>query len=380
MKPIIIIGSGLAGYNVAREFRKYDKDTPITIITRDGGAFYSKPQLSVALAYHKTADDLAAMTSDKMEKTLNATIVTHCELTKILPKENAIVCGEERFEYQSLVLALGADTPVPNIEGNGAKDIWQINDVYEYGKFRRALEGKKRVAVLGSGLVGSEFTNDFVKAGFDVHTVEMAAYPLSLLIPEKVGKKLVKHLEDHGVQWHLNCVATRIDKTVQGYRIHLSDDTMFEADIVLSAIGLRPRVALAAEASIATGRGIIVNRFLQTNIDNIYALGDCAEVEGLVLPYVAPMLESAKALAKTLSGEKTQVRFPAMPVVIKTTLYSICACQKPGELSGEWTFEVNDGAVKGYRRNQENQLLGFVLTQEAVKERMSLQSQCQDWL
>lgn len=95
------------------------------------------------------------------------------------------------------------------------------------------------------------------------------------------------------------------------------------ADIVLSAIGLQPNISLAQSANIQTSRGVITNSLLETNQADIYAIGDCAEVNGTLLPYVMPIMQQARALAKTLSGQQTNVHYPAMPVAVKLRLHRL---------------------------------------------------------
>jgi rubredoxin-NAD+ reductase len=132
---------------------------------------------------------------------------------------------------------------------------------------------------------------------------------------------------------------------------------------------------LAKTAGIITQRGIVVNRYLETSVKEIYALGDCAEVEGHVLPYITPLLNCARALAKTLAGVNTAVDYPAMPVVVKTPAHPLVICPPPRGMPGAWSIENNDNNVKALFYDEKNQIQGFVLTNEAVKERMALAKQ-----
>ena len=111
----------------------------------------------------------------------------------------------------------------------------------------------------------------------------------------------------------------------------LSDHRVLSVDAVLSSVGLRPRTGLAERAGIAVKRGIVVDRYLATNAPDVYALGDCAEVEGLVLPFVMPIMHAARALAKTLCGEPTRLTYPAMPIVVKTTAYPVVVAPPAAE-------------------------------------------------
>jgi rubredoxin-NAD+ reductase len=165
----------------------------------------------------------------------------------------------------------------------------------------------------------------------------------------------------------------RIDKDKDRYTLTLSNGNFLETDVVLSAIGLRPHIALAKDAGLRVDRGIIVNKFLATSAASIYALGDCAEVCGTVLQYVAPLLACSRALAKTLAGEPTEVVYPAMPVVLKTPSCPLVVSPPPQDIEGQWQMsgEAMNRCALFYDNQQ--QLRGFALTGTMVKERANLQ-------
>ena len=118
---MVIVGSGLAGYTVAREFRKLDAETPIQIISADHGGFYSKPMLSNALATGKTPISILNANAEKMAEQLKMTIRAHSRVTAIEPtSKNVTLQGGEKLFYRQLILALGADPIRLPLEGDGA--------------------------------------------------------------------------------------------------------------------------------------------------------------------------------------------------------------------------------------------------------------------
>lgn len=373
--PIIIIGTGLAGYQLARDIRKINQQIPLTLITADDGRSYPKPQLSTALTQGKTSNSLATATAETMASQLNATIITHTVVDAIDPNTKTLRLHHETLHYDKLVLACGADVIKAPIEGNAIDAILSVNHLHHYAAFETLIKNKKKIAILGAGLIGCEFANDLSNANYEVHIIAPCNAPLDLLIPESIGKLLQIALADQGVQFHLPSIATQMNKTEKGYELLLSDGKKLEVDVVLSAIGLKPHLSLAETAGIKTQRGIVVNRYLETSIEDIYALGDCAEVEGHVLPYIAPILQCSKSLAKTLNGERTAVDYPAMPVVVKTPAHPIVVCPPPKNMKGQWKIETEHNSTKALFFNEANQLVGFVLTQEAIKERAALAKQ-----
>ncbi|MES2203731.1 MAG: FAD-dependent oxidoreductase [Pseudomonadota bacterium] len=380
MNPIIIIGSGLAGYNLAREIRQHDTHIPLLMITQDAGAFYSKPMLSAALSMNKTPESIMAMSAEKMAAQYNMQILTNTSVEKIIPEENRVATKNETLEYSALIFCTGADTHIPTLHGDAQTDILQVNDVYQYQTFREKIADKKSITLLGAGLVGCEFANDLTQAGYEVHIVDPALSPIASLLPERVGHELKHALTQQGAQWHLGHIAKSIDHHHSQYQITLEDNTTFLTDIVFSAIGLKPRLDLAKQTHIHTHRGIVVDQYLRTSVGNIYALGDCAEINHWILPYIAPIMQAAKALAKTLTGTETALSLPAMAVVIKTSCYPLVVCKPPFAIEAEWTFEDSEGILRGHLNDSTGKSHGFILTKEATKERMSLVNLIDRWL
>lgn len=339
--PVMIIGTGLAGYTVARELRKLDRDVPIVLITRDDGCFYSKPTLSNALAMKKQPAALVSFDACAMATQLGATVRMYSHVERILPQTHEVVVNGEHLRYRSLVLAMGADARRPGVTGSGAADILSINDLSDYARFRHVLEGCKSVAILGAGLIGCEFANDLVAAGYVVSLIDPAATPLSRLLPEKLGNAFAKELLASGIHFYPGSNVAAMERSVTGYRLHLSDDAHIDADIVISAIGLAPRTALASAAGIQIDQGIRTDAWCRTSVENIFALGDCAAIDGKVQPYVLPIMHAARALARTLFGEPTRVQFPIMPITVKTP--AIPAVIVPSGGTGEWHVEEATG-------------------------------------
>jgi rubredoxin-NAD+ reductase len=375
MHPIIIIGSGLAGYTLARELRKLDKDAPLVIITADDGCFYSKPMLSNAFASGKTAEQLAMNSAEQMAAQLNATILSSKRVSAVDTAQHTIVWDGEALQYSKLVLALGADPIRAELKGDAADQVLSVNDLQDYARFRRALTGAKNVAIIGTGLIGCEFANDLVTGGYHVDVIDPGALPLRRLLPQTVSEAMRDGLSNIGVTWHFGKGAVAVNRAGQGYDIELSDGGMLNADVILSAIGLRPRTSLAQADGIKVNRGIVTDRMLKTSAEDVYALGDCAEVEGLVLPFVMPIMHAARAMAKTLSGQTTQVVYPAMPVVIKTPACPVVVSPPSANTPCEWQVTKTEEGVKALCQDATGKLAGFALAGTATTEKMALTAQ-----
>lgn len=362
MSALVIIGTGLAAYNLAKEFRKLDSERALILITQDDGRNYSKPMLSTGFGKNKTADELAMNAVAQMREQLKADIRTGVRVNAIDRVAKTVQVEGELIAYGDLVLAVGADVFRPALGGDGVERVYSVNDLQDYARFREVLAGKKKVVIIGGGLIGCEFANDLSVGGFQVDVVEPVGRVLPSLLPEPASAAVAAGLASLGVQFHFGHSVKGVWESGAGVEVELSNGERIAGDVVLSAIGLRPRTSLAEAAGLEVGRGIRVDRFLRTNDAHIYALGDAAEVEGKVLLYVLPLMAAARALAKTLAGSDTAVQYPAMPVQIKTPVCPVVVAPVAPGTDGQWQIEAEGQDVKALFKAPDGQLLGFALT------------------
>lgn len=385
MHPIVIIGSGMAGYTLAREYRKLNPEQELVMICADDAINYAKPTLSNALVGKKAPEQIALGDAEKMRTQLKMTIKPHTWVKNIDVAAHTLTLesnGETSQQvYSKLVLAVGANPIRLAIAGDGADDIYVVNNLNDYKSFREHLDQRpdKRVLILGAGLIGCEFANDLQNTAHGVTVVDLAPQPLGRLLPKHTAEAFRQNLEEVGIKF---CLGTTVDKVniipatsagADDYEVTLANGQRFVVDVVLSAIGLQPNLALAKDADIHTNKGIITNTLLETNQPDIYAIGDCAEVNGTLLPFVMPIMQQARALAKTLAGEATCVHYPAMPVAVKTPAAPLTVLPAPVDVEVTWETEEFDDGMLAKAVDAENTLRGFVLLgATAGKQRLTL--------
>ncbi|MFZ5561636.1 MAG: NAD(P)/FAD-dependent oxidoreductase [Pseudomonadota bacterium] len=362
MNPLVIVGTGLAGYNLAREFRKLNSGRPLLLITADDGRNYSKPMLSTGFTKGKGADELALNSVAQMREQLKAEIRTGVRVNAIDRVAKTLQVEGEIIPYGDLVLALGADVFRPALGGDASEHVHSVNDLQDYARFRGLVAGKQKVVIIGGGLIGCEFANDLANGGYRVDVVEPVGRVLPSLLPERASEAVASGLAALGVTFHFGHSVKGVWEEGDGVAVELSNGERLAGDVVLSAIGLRPRTQLALEAGIKVERGIVVDRFLRTSDPHIYALGDAAEVDGKVLLYVLPLMACARALAKTLAGDATQVQYPAMPVQVKTPACPVVVSPVVPGTPGAWEVEADGNDVKAVFKSPEGLVLGFALT------------------
>lgn len=369
--PVVVVGAGLAGYTLIKELRKLAPDLPITLVTADSGDVYAKPMLSNALAQGHSPQGLVQIDARAQADQLNIRLIPHCRVRAIHRAAKHLDTDTGPLPYGRLVLATGGLARRPDCPGASA--VQSVNHLEDYTRFRSRLLPGAHVCILGAGLVGCEFANDLIASGHRVTVIEAGPQPLARLLPAALASRLIDILAAQGVTWRLASSVVHMNETSDGFLAELSSGERITADLFLSAIGLVPETGLARDAGLGVGRGIVVNALLTTDDPDIHALGDCAEVCGLTLPYVLPLMHQARTLAATLTGAPTPLCLPAIPVVVKTPACPLVACPPTGDAAGHWFKDRHDatGAVYHYLGTS-GELRGFALAGDACGNRRQL--------
>ena len=389
--PLVVIGAGLAGWTTVRELRKLDATRPITLITADSGDFYAKPTLSNALAQQRTPEQLVTTPAATLAQTLGVTLLAHTRVERVDTTHFTVsFTGHDvptTLPYRALVLATGAQAIRVPLQGDAVSQVLSVNSLQDYSVFHARLTGvsssennskpkRPSILIMGAGLIGCEFANDLASAGYRVRVVDPAARALAALLPEDTSAQLQTALQDLGIRFDLGQTVIAVNRSESpsgaALRVTLSGGESVDADVVLSAIGLHADTALAQAAGIACERGIVVDAQLQTSAPGVYALGDSAQYQAAgkrTLPYVMPIMNAARALAATLAGQPTEVKFPLMPVAVKTPALPLTIAPPLPGTSGGW--QASD-AGEWHWRDDASTLRGFTLAGAATPRRAKL--------
>ncbi|POU03849.1 NADH:flavorubredoxin reductase NorW [Escherichia sp. ESNIH1] len=370
---IVIIGSGFAARQLVKNIRKLDANVPLTLIAADSIDEYNKPDLSHVISQSQRADDLTRQTAGEFAEQFNLRLSPWTWVTDIDAAAHVVKAGERSWPYDKLVLATGASAFVPPVEGREL--MLTLNSQQEYRACETALRDAQRVMIVGSGLIGTELAMDFCRAGKAVTLIDQAASILPTLMPPEVSSRLQHRLTDMGVQLLLKSQLQRLEKTAGGIRVQLDRSRSVEVDAVVAATGLRAETALAQRAGAATHRGVKVDSYLQTTQPDIYALGDCAEINDSVLPFLQPIQLSAMYLAKNLLGARVPLKLPAMLVKVKTPELPLQLAGESGRRDLRWQMETSAAGMVAQGFNEEGQLCAFAISEDRMKEAFTLLKQ-----
>ncbi|QOL13548.1 NADH:flavorubredoxin reductase NorW [Dickeya dianthicola] len=375
---IIVIGAGFAARQLIKNLRKQDSQRPVRLITADSGDEYNKPELSHVLSQHRHADDLTRMSAAQFAEEQRITLLPHTPVTGIDAGRRQVICDTRRYDYHTLVLATGASAVIPPVPGH--EWMLTLNSQQEYRQAETRLTQATRILILGAGLIGSELAMDMAQAGKQVTLVDRASHLLSALLPVDISARLQAALLQQGVALMLNNQLRQLEKTDAGLKVTLLSGRTLEVDEVISAVGLHANTSLAAAAGLAVNRGIVTDSQLRTSDPHIYALGDCAEINGKLLPFLQPIQLTASIAANSISGNTADNRvrdgngslaLPAMLIKVKTPLF-------PLQLAGDtqnpelvWHIIADHGGIvaKGMAGEQ---LRGFVVGGDRMKDAFAL--------
>lgn len=374
--PVVIIGSGFAAYQLIKNIRRQDKELPILVITADNGDEYNKPDLSHVFSKGQDADALILLSAADFSAQQQVEIVTNTRVDSIDTKTQSVDAGGQSYHYAKLVFATGASAFVPPIKGGGQASVITLNSLSEYRASQAAIGCAARILLMGGGLIGTELAMDLQASGKEVIVVEPNSRLLANVTPDFVALKLERTLLDAGMALELNDYVSLIEPAItatnaQAYKVTTHKGRVFTVDRVISAAGLRANTQLAQQAGLAVNQGIVVDSQLKTSAENVYALGDCAEINGKVMAYLQPIILSANALAKELLGQPSQLTFPPMMVKVKTPAYPI---QIGGsfDTASFWKVNFAKQGVVAEAYDELNNMSGFVVTDESAKQSFSL--------
>ena len=369
--PIIIIGSGFGAYQLIKTIRRTDQNIAISVFTLDAGDDYNKPDLSHVFTNQQSSDDLIRMSGEAFAVEYNISLHAFTEVDAIACDKQEIIVKGVTYPYAKLVLATGAKTFIPSMLGDAADNIITLNSLSEFEAAYPQLQQAQRVLVIGGGLIGTEIAMDLVSSSKNVLVVDPSKTVMANMLPDLIANQLRDKMVELGVDFKFGQTITSLEYIETGICATLSSGEKHIIDCVISAAGLKANTSLAVASGLTVKNGVVVNQQLQTSAKHVYALGDCAEINGKVMSYLQPIMLSANALAKTLLGEPTGLKLPAMLVKVKTP-------HMPIQLGGNtvngvtsWQLDIDPQGCSAKAYDEGKNMIGFIVTEGHMKDAFS---------
>ncbi|XXN66124.1 NADH:flavorubredoxin reductase NorW (plasmid) [Enterobacter ludwigii] len=367
---IVIVGSGFAARQLVKNIRHLDKHVPIRIIAADSCDEYNKPELSHVFSMGYRAEALTRQTAAEWAENQNIMLHPFTTVSRIDTAAKVIRTPAGDYVYGKLVLATGAEAIVPAIEGSDL--IFTLNSQQEYRRYDNALIDAHRILMVGGGLIGTELAMDFNRAGKAVTVIDRSNGLLSALLPLEISARLQNRLMNNGVEFLFRHELTKISRHDDLLEATFSNGQRRIFNAVVCAIGLRPNLTLAQSAGIETRRGIVVDDTLVTSATDVYALGDCAEIQGKLMPYLQPATLAAMTLAKNLIGHDAKLMLPAMLIKVKTPDMPLHLAGDPANAAYHWDMALSPSGIIAQGRDEDGALRAFVVSEEHMKLAFSM--------
>jgi nitrite reductase (NADH) large subunit len=372
-RTLVVVGNGMVGHRFVEAV--VDRGLPTTwdvvVFGAEQYAAYDRVALS-SYAEGRSASDLSLVREGTYD---NVRLLLGERIVAIEPTERRVVSGSgAALEYDALVLATGSTPFVPPVPGRDHANCFVYRTFDDLDAIRAAARGARTGTVIGGGLLGLEAANALKILGLNVHVVELAPRLMPLQVDDGGGAVLRRRVEALGIGVHTDVCVERIEADADG-RVNgvvFSDGTAPETDVVVFSAGIRPDDVLAREAGLAIGArgGVAVDNRCAAGVDGIFAIGECAAVEGRVYGLVGPGYTMAEVVADQLCGGDATFTAPDTSTKLKLLGVDVASfgdafATTPGSLELVYADHVNGVYKKLVVSDDARRLLGGVLVGDA---------------
>jgi nitrite reductase (NADH) large subunit len=363
-EPLVVVGNGMATARLVDELAKVALGRyAIAVIGDEPRLAYNRVLLSSVLAGETASHDIELRPASWW-RDRGVTLKYGCRATEIdVGRRELKIANDESVSFSRLVLATGSTPLRLNVPGSDLAGVHTFRDSRDVDLLLTLAAQKKRVVVVGGGLLGLEAAYGLAKAGAPVTLLHLMDRLMERQLDAPAADLLKTLVERKGIKILLNASTARLHGTTRVEGIELTDGRRIDADAVIFAAGIRPNVGLAKDAGIAVGRGIMVNDHLQTALPEIFALGECAEHRGICYGLVEPAYEQARVLAQHLAGKTAAYGGSVVATNLKVSGVSVFSAGDFVGTEGSETILLSDVRHGTYKKLviSEGRLAGAVL-------------------
>jgi nitrite reductase (NADH) large subunit len=363
-EPLVVVGNGMATARLVDELARVALGRyAIAVIGDEPRLAYNRVLLSSVLAGETASHDIELRPASWW-RDRGVTLKYGCRATEIdVGRHELKIANEESVSFSRLVLATGSTPLRLNVPGSDLVGVHTFRDSRDVDLLLTLAAQKKRVVVVGGGLLGLEAAYGLAKAGAPVTLIHLMDRLMERQLDAPAADLLKTLVERKGIKVLLNANTARLHGEMRVDGVELTDGRRIDADAVIFAAGIRPNIGLAKDAGIAVGRGIMVDDHLQTATPEIFALGECAEHRGICYGLVEPAYEQARILAQHLAGKTAAYGGSVVATNLKVSGVSVFSAGDFIGAEGSETILLSDVRHGTYKKLviSEGRLAGAVL-------------------
>ncbi|MGV7115493.1 FAD-dependent oxidoreductase [Paenibacillus kyungheensis] len=351
-QQLVVIGNGMAGVRCVEEIVKLAPDTfEITIFGTEKHPNYNRILLSKMLQGEHTFEHIILHDWSWYEQQ-QIQLYTTETVTHVDPDTRTLTTASGlQHTYDILIFATGSVPFIPPIQGADKKGVISFRTVEDCEQMKRYAQHYQQAAVIGGGLLGLEAARGLLHLGMDTHVIHNAPYLMNRQLDLLSAQLLQQELEQQGMTFHLNENTTRITGATRAQGLRFASGAKLAVDLVVFAVGIRPHIRLAEYAGLHVQRGIVVNDYMQTSIEGIYAVGECAEHQGITYGLVAPLYEQGKVLAQHLCQQNPLPYQGSIPYSqLKISGVSVFSVGDTNASDCQQIVQQYDGVRKTYKK------------------------------
>ena len=318
-RKLVVVGAGMASGHMLEHLLKVPDAYDVTLFGAEPRGNYNRIMLSPVLAGETTYDEIVTHDSD-WYATNGITCRFGETVTKINRATRTVYSRSGETPYDKLVLATGSAPFIIPVVGKELQGVLSFRDLDDVNAMLAVAERPgAQVVVLGGGLLGLEAAAGLQARGMQVVLLHLMGHLMERQLDPAAGLLLQKELEGRGITVHCRAHTTAILGHKRAEAVLLNDGTIYPADLVVMATGIRPETRVATDAGLHVERGIVVDEQMQTSDHDILAVGECVEHAGVCYGLVDPIYNMAAVAARTLLGEQSSFRSVEIGTHLKVT-------------------------------------------------------------
>jgi nitrite reductase (NADH) large subunit len=387
----LIIGNGVSGITSAELIRERDIESEITVITEEKYPYYARPQLIEFLAGNIKKEEIFFYT-DEWYKSKRINVILEERVLRVDIAKKEVETDKVKYNYDKLLVASGAKPQIPPLENVNVEGVFTLRNLDDALNILSYIEGKETVILLGCGLLGLETGRALYQRGLKIIGLEFFPRLLPRQLDDEGSKVLQNIIQSKfGFSFYLGVKAKKVLKNNEKFvGIELEDGRIIYGNLLIISAGIIPNVEFAKNSGINVNKGIVVNNYMETNVEGIFAVGDCVEHQGRIYGIIPACLDQAKVAVENIMGVKVEYKGSIPLNSLKVTgvdLTSIGEINPEGEGYEVKVYKDKEGFYRklvfkddklvgaillGDKRKYVNKIVGLIKRQETIEDKEKL--------